>query len=805
MRYGYFDDKKREYIITNPKTPVTWINYIGNLQFGGFVNQTGGMLICKGDPALNRITKYIPQLPASDFKGSTLYLRWPEGAGYRLFSPFFVPTLDPYDRYECHVGLGYTCIVSEFYGIQTEVMMFVPMETTCVIWDVKVTNLTKRPLQLDAIPVIEYSHPDALKQFTNADWVPQTMMSELVTTSNGRTALLQYPFMNKKKQVNYLTVNTPVTSFESDRQKFLGNNGFGTWAKPLSLQQPELSNTEALRGDNIGALMCRLYTLEPGQTKRFMAQLGQVSEFISAQHKIDKCNYAPNVDKELANLATIWNSYLQKFQVNTPDVNLNQMLNIHNPRQCYITKNWSRYLSLYQLGLGARGIGFRDSSQDVIGILANMAEEGQALIRQLLHVQKRDGSAMHQFNPMTMIANEGDSQEDEEAPHYYSDNHLWIILAVAAYLKETGDLDFLREVIPFYDKDKHNQTLEAGTIAEHLERALAFTRRNVGQHGIPLAGFADWNDTVNLSQGAESLFTANLYGRALLEMIALKQHLGEETAVAQYQHWYDEMKSTVNQTAWDGNWYVRYFDHDGTPIGSHQNEQGQIFSNAQSWAVLSGFAPPERAKSALESVYQHLNTTKGIKLSTPGYNGFDPAKGGVTTYAPGAKENGGIFLHANPWVIIAETMTGNGSQAYDYYQQINPVAKNDQIETYECEPYVYAQNVLGNEHPQFGLARNSWLTGTASWMYQAGTQYILGIRPTYNGLMIDPCIPETWDGFTAVRQFRGVRYLIDVKNPDHVSRGVAKIMVNDVLVNGNVIGATAVPGTTIKIQIQMGG
>lgn len=804
MQYGYFDEQNQEYVITNPKTPVSWINYIGNLQFGGFVNQTGGMLLCKGDPALNRITKYIPQLPAADFKGSTLYLRWPEGDGYRVVSPFFVPTLDAYEKYECHVGLGYTRIVSVFYGIETDVTIFVPVGASCAVWNVKITNRTSQTMELDAIPVIEYTHPDALKQFTNADWVPQTMQSELVEMGNGRAALLQYPFMTKETRVNYLTASIPFTSFESDRQKFLGNNGYASWANPHSLQQHQLSNTEALRGDNIAALMCHLGKMAAGQTKRFTAQLGQVPRLAAGLDAIEKYSDLTQIDQELANQAQFWADYLQKFQVNTPDVSLNQMLNVHNPRQCYITKNWSRYLSLYQLGLGARGIGFRDSSQDVLGILTNMPEEGQALIRQLLQVQKRDGSAMHQFNPLTMIANEGDSREEEDAPHYYSDDHLWIVLAATAYLKETGNLDFLQELIPFYDKGADEQPLETGTVLEHLRRALAFTRQDVGRHHLPLAGFADWNDTVNLRKGAESLFTANLYGRALLEMIELMQFMGEETVVAHYQQCHDEMKIRVNQAAWDGDWYIRYFDHDGSPIGSHQNEQGQIFSNAQSWAVLSGFAPPERAKSALENVYQRLNTANGIKLSTPGFNGFDPTKGGVTTYPPGAKENGGIFLHANPWVIIAETMLGNGRRAYDYYRQINPAAKNEQIDTYECEPYVYPQNILGDEHPQFGLARNSWLTGTASWMYQAGTQYILGIRPVYDGLMIDPCLPETWDGFTAVRYFRGVRYEIKVENPQHINQGVRQMTVNGQLVSGNVVKAAAVPGEIVQIHVQLG-
>jgi cellobiose phosphorylase len=311
-----------------------------------------------------------------------------------------------------------------------------------------------------------------------------------------------------------------------------------------------------------------------------------------------------------------------------------------------------------------------------------------------------------------------------------------------------------------------------------MKRALTFTCNDTGKHGLPLLGFADWNDTINLATGAESLFSAHLYGRALNEFIALLDYLGKQGEANEWRKAHAEMKARVEEHAWDGKWYVMYFDADGTPIGSHRNQYGQIHLNGQSWAVLSGFASQERAGTAMDSVYQRLNTKYGIKLSTPGFDGYDRRYGGVTTYPPGAKENGGIFLHPNPWAMIAETMLGNGDRAYEYYAQINPAGKNDMIDLYESEPYVYPQNILGDEHPQFGLARNSWLSGTASWMYQTGTQWILGIRAEYEGLRVDPCIPSTWDGFKATRKYRGVTYHITVNNPKHVCKGVESVTVN---------------------------
>jgi cellobiose phosphorylase len=402
-----------------------------------------------------------------------------------------------------------------------------------------------------------------------------------------------------------------------------------------------------------------------------------------------------------------------------------------------------------------------------------------------------------------MVASPGEADSEDIPLQCYGDDHLWGILAVTAYLRETGDLGLLDEEIPYYDKDKDENAIESGTVLDHLKRAVQFTWENVGSHGLPLLGFADWNDTINLRAGAESCFIANQFGKALAEMMDLLQHLGDEEAAAQYKEYYDTMLQRLNEQAWDGEWYVRYFDFDGSPVGSRMNTAGQIFANGQSWAVMSGYAPPERAKSALEAVYRRLNTSKGIKLSTPGYDGYDEMVGGVTSYPPGAKENGGIFLHSNPWVIIAETMVGNGDRAYEYYSQINPAAKNDVIDEFECEPYAYPQNILGDEHPQFGLARNSWLSGTASWCYQAGTQYILGVKPTYDGLLIDPCIPRVWDGFKVARHFRGAVYQITVRNPDHVCKGVKSVTVDGEAIEGSIISIFEA-GSTHEVEVVLG-
>jgi len=534
-------------------------------------------------------------------------------------------------------------------------------------------------------------------------------------------------------------------------------------------------------------LMHHLGTLAPGQSRQLITLLGQKLSLDAARPVIDRWRNPEAVRKALEELSAFWESYLSTMQVNTPDEAMNAILNVHNPHQCFITRTWSRYLSYYQLGLGSRGIGMRDSSQDVLATIPAMPEDAGNFLKTLISFQKQDGSAMHAFNPLSMEGSIGDSAEMEDRPHYYSDDHLWSILGITAYLKETGDFAYLDEVVPFYEKDKQGNPLESASVLEHMQRGLNFTRNDIGAHGLPLLGFADWNDTINLAKGAESLFSTHLYGRALTEFIALLEYLGKDAS--DWRKAYEEMKARVEEHAWDGEWYLMYFDYDGTPVGSHKNQYGQIHLNGQSWSVLSGFASPERARQAMDSVYRRLNTKYGIKLSTPGYNGYDRRYGGVTTYPPGAKENGGIFLHPNPWAMIAETMLGNGDRAYEYYSQINPAGRNDMIDLYESEPYVYPQNVLGDEHPQFGLARNSWLSGTSSWMYQAGTQWILGIRAEYDGLRLDPCIPSKWDGFTARRNYRGVTYHMTVNNPKHICKGVEKVTVNGGTAEGGLIRA----------------
>ena len=448
-RYGYFDDAAKEYVLTTPATPIKWCNYVGTLKFGGIVDSTGGTLVCKGDPALNRITKYIAQMPCSDFKASTVYIRVKDGKGYKIFSPFYVPTLVKLDKWECHVGLSYSRFIAEAFGLRVQVTIFVPTGSNTLLQDIQVTNIAGGAKEVDIVPVYEFSHFEAEKQLTNADWVPQTMTLKAHPQKDGRMILEQYAYMKRDTAVNYVTADAKVSSFDGDRRVFLGQNEMGSWQHPLSLDNKELSNSECDRGDNIAALMIHAGKIGAKKTFRTCTQLGQEQSLKVAAKAIKKYSDLKNVDKAFDELAKFWENYLSTIQVKTPEASFNPMVNVHNPRQCHTTKNWSRYLSLYQLGYGtSRGIGYRDSTQDLMGVMSHMPEEALELTKNLISVQRPEGNAMHQYAPLALAedtgseANEGDSREkanavDANGNHlyadWYGDDHLWIVLTVASY------------------------------------------------------------------------------------------------------------------------------------------------------------------------------------------------------------------------------------------------------------------------------------------------------------------------------------------------------------------------------------
>jgi len=745
MQYGYFDKDRREYTITNPCTPTPWINYLGGGKYGGIISQTGGGYSFDGDPRYKRVLRYRYNSIPEDQPGRYIYIRDNQSGDY--WSATWQPVKGDYDQYVCHHGLGYTEINYEVNKIASRVTYFVPGNESMEIWWLKIKNTDQVTRDLTLFSYAEFSFFDAVRDQQNVDWCQQIQQGDFENNT-----IFWNAFMKTWDYI-FMTSSLPVTSFETSREKFIGL--YRDLSNPIAVERGYCENYEARRGNGAGVLSHQL-TLNPGEEKEIIYLLGTTPDKESIKEKVNKYLNANNTKEEFTGLKNYWNNYLSSCQVNTPDEEMNLMLNIWNPYQCKTTFNWSRFISLYQLGIN-RGMGFRDSAQDILGVVHAIPGEARNLIIKLLKCQHPEGNAYHLFYPLTGEGTTGEAGEDGGVD-WYSDDHLWIILAVAAYITETGDIDFLSESVPY------SNNRGAGKVLEHLCQALEFTENHLGEHGLPLAGFADWNDTINLDRGkgtAESVWTGMLYCYALKEMQALLDFIEEPDLVKRYKAYYRKQKEAINKHAWDGSWYIRAFDDDGKPLGSKEYAEGKIFLNPQSWSIMAGIADRSYMDKLLENVHKYLNTEFGVVLLYPAYRKYDKTKGGITTYPPGAKENGGIFLHSNPWIMIAETLAGNGDRAYQYYRQVLPPTRNEIADKYEVEPYVYCQNILGKEHPQFGLGRNSWLTGTAAWMYRASVYYILGIRPGYDGLVIDPVVPSHWEGFRVKRRFRGKWLLIE--------------------------------------------
>ncbi len=761
MNYGYFDEQANEYVVTRPDTPTPWINYLGSGQYGGIVSNTGGGYSFHKDPQNRRITRYRYNSIPTDRPGRYVYIR--DAATGDFWNPGFQPSGTKLDSYRCRHGMGYTVLEGERRGVGADVTYFVPEGKDFEVWLVRVKNGTNITKNIQVFSYAEFCYWDAIMDQQNVDWVQQINQGRY---DNG--IITWFPHMTNDR-CTFFATGEPVSSFDTNLEAFIGK--YHSEANPVAVEQGACSNSISYRTNGVGAF-CIDMALERGEERELVFLLGYTEHKRGLRRTIKSYLSPDAAHKALARLKASWGEYIGKLHVETPDRDMNLFVNMWNQYQCKTTFNWSRFVSLYQLGLG-RGMGTRDSAQDTLGVMHTIPEEARGLIVKLLQCQFTDGRIYHLFFPLTGEGGLGDAPVKKF--DWYSDDHLWLMLAVNAYVKETGDTAFLDCLVLYNDRSTR------GSVFEHLEKALVFTDGHRGPNDIALAGRADWNDTLNLDTGkgiAESAFTSMLFCRAAQEMIDLCDFLGRAGHVERYTAMFETMRDAVNRSCWDGEWYKRAFDDGGRALGSKRNRNGKIFINSQSWAVLGSVATDEHARQCLDSVEKYLNTKYGIVAMYPGYTRWDSSKGGITTYPPGTKENGGIFLHANPWVMIAEAMTGNGQRAFEYYRQILPARRNDDADLFEVEPYVYSQNILGKEHPQFGIGRNSWLSGTAAWNMVAATQYILGIRPGYDHLVVDPCIPPEWKGFRVRRVFRGAAYEIEVRNPNHVQKGVQKILVD---------------------------
>jgi cellobiose phosphorylase len=811
MEYGHFDDSHREYVITRPDTPLPWLNYLGCEDFFGLISNTAGGYCFYRDARLRRLLRYRYNNVPLDSNGRYLYVK----DGGAIWNPSWKPARAALDNYECRHGLGYSVIRGAKGGIEVAATYFVPLGETLEVWDVVATNRSGRPRSVTLFGFVEWCLWDAMDDATNFQRNFSTGQVEV----EGGAIFHVTEYRERRNHFAYFASSVPVAGFDTARDAFVGvHEGLD---RPAAVAAGRCTGSLAHGWAPVGALQVDL-ALAPGESRRFHFLLGYAEN--TEDRKFVRPGVAnkepyheaarrfpdtPAVDAALRRLKDHWTGLLGRYQVAIDDPHVSRMVNTWNPYQCMTTLNLSRSASLYESGIG-RGFGYRDSNQDILGVVHLAPDRARERLCDLAATQLSDGTCFHQYQPLTKKGN-------ADVGGGFNDDPLWLPLAVAAYLKETGDFSILREAVGYADTQAGTATL-----MDHLELSLRYTENHLGPHGLPLIGHADWNDCLNLNcfsstpgesfqcagdiagSVAESVMIAGLYAAACEEMAAIYRQVGAAAAAEDAVARADRMREAIDAHGWDGRWFLRAYDAQGRKVGSVECEEGQIFIEPQGWAVLGGVGLASgRARQALDSVRERLATPHGIVLQQPAYATYHLALGEISSYPPGYKENAGIFSHNNTWIQIAETMLGDGDRAFEYYMAICPSAKEPQIEVYRAEPYVYAQMTAGPDAPTCGEAKNSWLTGTASWSFVAVSQYILGVRPTFGGLRVDPCIPRRWKSFTVRRLFRGRTYEIRVTNPVGVSRGVRSMTVDGRPVAGNVI-PLGLGGDRVQVLVEMG-
>ncbi|MGB5482716.1 MAG: glycosyl transferase [Eudoraea sp.] len=795
MKYGYFDDENREYVITNPKTPYPWINYLGNEDFFSLTSNTGGGYTFYKDAKFRRLTRYRYNNIPVDNGGKYFYVK----DGDTTWSPGWKPVKTELDHYECRHGMSYTKFKASKNKLEVEVLQFIPLGFWGEIQKVSLKNASSDTKKIKLFSFIEWCLWNAEDDMTNF----QRNFSTGEVEVKDSVIYHKTEFKERRNHYAFYSVNSPIDGYDTDRETFIGlYNGLDS---PDVVGEGQSRNSVAHGWSPIASHYLEM-ELKPGEEKELIFMLGYVevekdnkweSKSVinkqPAQDMISAYDTSEKVNKALEELRTYWDNLLGKISIESEDPRLDRMVNIWNQYQCMVTFNMSRSASFFESGIG-RGMGFRDSNQDLIGFVHQIPERARERIYDIASTQFEDGSCYHQYQPLTKKGNAAVGGN-------FNDDPLWLILSTTAYIKETGDFSLLDEMVPF-----DNDASRAKSHFEHLKASFYHVVHNLGPHKLPLIGRADWNDCLNLNcfsedpnesfqttenqKGgtAESLMIAGLFVVYGKEYVKLCKQIGKEKEAEEAQLHVDAMVEAVKEHGWDGEWYLRAYDHFGKKIGSSENEEGKIFIESQGWCTMAEIGKEDgMVEKSLNSVKEHLDCDYGIVLNYPAFTKYYIEYGEISTYPAGYKENGGIFCHNNPWIMIGETMLGRGDQAYDYYTKIAPSFLEDLSELHKVEPYVYCQMIAGKEAHKPGEAKNSWLSGTASWNFYAITQHILGISPEYDGLAINPCIPSKWDGFKMKRVFRDVTYNIEVKNPEHISKGIKKILVNGTAINSNIV------------------
>lgn len=811
MKFGYFDDGNREYVINTPKTPFPWINYLGNQDYFGLISNTAGGYNFYKDARLRRITRFrYNNIPVDD-GGRYYYIK----DGDTVWNPGFKPTKTELDSYECRHGLGYTRITSSKNDVTASLLAFVPLDYNGEINRLTLKNNSSSPRNLSLFSFREWCLWDASDDMLNFQ---RNFNIGEVEVKDG-VIYHKTEYRERRNHYAFFSVNAPIDGFDTQLENFLGMyNGFDA---PKAVLEGRATDSIADGWQPCASHQINI-TLKPGEEKSFIFILGYVElpfeEKWEALHVINKKPAAEmigkfsddaSVDKAFATLGAYWARLLNLYKVEITDEKTARMVNIWNPYQCMVTFNMSRSASYFESGVG-RGLGFRDSSQDLLGFVHQIPERARERILDIAATQFRDGGCYHQYQPLTKKGN-------HDLGGGFNDDPLWLIAGTAAYLKETGDFPILEEQTP-YDCNPE----DTGTLLEHLNASFYHVVNNKGPHGLPLIGRADWNDCLNLNchstepgqsfqtygtadgRVAESVLIAGMFVAIGPELVELFKRKGMDDEAQNAQAEIDAMRDTVLEHGYDGDWFLRAYDAFGAKVGSKECDEGQIFIESQGFCVMAGIGVEDgKALRALESVRDILECEHGIVIQQPAYQTYHSNLGECSSYPPGYKENAGIFCHNNPWIMIAETVLGRGDRAFELYKKICPAFREEISDLHRMEPYVYSQMIAGKDAGRMGEAKNSWLTGTAAWNFVAISQAILGIKPEYDGLRVEPCIPSAWKDYKITRVFRGATYEISIRNPDGVQKGVRLVTVDGEAIEGNVLPVFP-EGTSHRVEVVMG-
>ncbi len=796
-KYGHFDDENREYVITDPQTPWPWINYLGNEDFFSLISNTAGGYSFYKDAKFRRLTRYRYNNVPMDNGGRYFYIK----DGDTVWNPGWKPCKTPLDFYECRHGMSYTRLTARKNGIEASALFFVPLKNWCEVQKLTLTNNTDAPRSLKLFSFEEWCLWNAATDMENF----QRNFSTGEVEIEGSVIYHKTEYRERRNHYAYYSVNTPIDGYDTDRETFVGlYNGFEC---PDAVAEGRPRNSHAHGWSPIASHYIEV-TLQAGESRDFIFVLGYVEnaqeeKFIAPQvinkakalDTIARFDTTEKVDKAFEQLKEYWDDLLDIYVADTGNDKLDRMVNIWNQYQCMVTFNMSRSASFFESGIG-RGMGFRDSNQDLVGFVHQIPERARQRIIDIASTQFPDGGCYHQYQPLTKRGN-------NDIGGGFNDDPCWLIFGTVAYIKETGDFSILDEPVPF-----DNQPGSEVSLMEHLRVSFDHVVNNLGPHQLPLIGRADWNDCLNLNcfswdpnesfqttenktegSKAESLMIAGLFVVTGKEYIALCRRIGDDSEAARAQKHVDDMVEAVKQHGWDGEWYLRAYDFYGRKIGSKENEEAKIFIESQGWCTMAGIGAEEgMVEQSLDSVKKYLECEHGIVLNNPAFTRYVYEYGEISSYPEGYKENAGIFCHNNPWVIIGEALAGRGDDAWSHYRKILPSYVEEKYSTlHKVEPYVNCQMVAGKDAARPGEGKNSWLTGTAAWMWLTVSQYIIGIKPDYDGLLIDPCVPATAQDFSVKRKFRDAVYRIRISNPQGVNRGVTSVEVDGALIEGNLI------------------